>query len=311
MTTYDEVFVFVDTNKLEARVDKRVFLYEITPQKEYCDLIRLISELGLEQKVHVCIPDVVWIEVAEHMRSDYFKYKQSIIDRVNNERKMFGSLIDIDISFALENEKVKYDEYIIQAQEGFLDNPKTKAEIVSYPREQDVMERLLDKATHTISPFSNAQGINGKKKEYSDAGFKDALIFETFVNKVKDNELGILFTSDTDFNLALDGMNKENLYCFTSFVELKKRIMMNFGIQDKDIIIQTIKENTYLFDQICSELDITTPTNIYFESIDEVQTVDEGISFKLALRLDGEIINFDVIYDINANELYSVVFSED
>ena len=66
-----------------------------------------------------------------------------------------------------------------------------------------------------------------------------------------------------------------------------------------------------LFDQICSELDITTPTNIYFESIDEVQTVDEGKSFKLALRLDGEIINFDVIYDINANELYSVVFSED
>lgn len=123
--------------------------------------------------------------------------------------------------------------------------------------------------------------------------------------------MGILFTSDTDFNLALDGMNKENLYCFTSFVELKKRIMMNFGIQDKDIIIQTIKENTYLFDQICSELDITTPMNIYFESIDEVQSVDEGISFKLALRLDGEIINFDVIYDINANELYSVVFSED
>lgn len=311
MTTYDDVFIFVDTNKLEARVDKRVFLWEITPQKEYCDLIRLVNELGLESKVHVCIPEVVWLEVAEHMRRDYFKYKQSIIERINNERKMFGSLIDINVSFTLENNKIEYDDYIIQVQEEFLDNPKTKADIISYPKEQEILERLLDKATHTISPFSNAQSICGKKKEYTDAGFKDALIFETFVKAVKDNELGILFTSDTDFNSALDDINKDNLYCITSFIELKKMIMMNYGMQDKDIIIQTIKENAYLFEQICSELNIDTPSNIIFDSIDNVKNVDEGIAFKLALRLDGEVVRFDVIYDLNANELYTVNFSDE
>lgn len=311
MTTYDEVFVFVDTNKLEARVDKRVFLWEITPQKEYCDLVRLINELGLEDKVHVCIPEVVWLEVAEHMRRDYSKYKQSIIDRVTTERKMFGSLIDINVSFTLENEKTEYNDYIIQVQEEFLNNPKTKADIISYPKEQDVMERLLDKATHATSPFSSAQSISGKKKEYTDAGFKDALIFETFLHEVKNDELGILFTSDTDFNSALDDIEKENLQCITSFSELKRIILTNYGIQDKDIIIQTIKENTYLFEQICSELNITTPVNIVFERIEKVETVEEGISFKLALRLDGEIVVFDIIYDINANELYSANFSED
>lgn len=311
MTTYDEINVFIDTNKLESRVGDRVFLNEITPQKDYCELIRLIKEFGLENKVHVFIPEVVWLEVAEHMRRDYLSYKQSIIDMINKERKMFGSLIDVDLSFRLDDEKVEYDKYIEQIQNEFLDNPKTRASIMPYPKEQEVMERLLDKATHTISPFSKAQGNNGKKKKYSDAGFKDALIFETFVANTKDDELGILFTNDTDFDLALKGTKKNNLCCISDYNKLKQHIFLNYGIQDEEIIVQKIKDNTYLFEQICSEMGITIPDSIVFESIMGVENVDEGVSFKLTLRLNGEAVVFDVIYDLNANELYSVNFSED
>lgn len=309
MTTYDEVYIFFDTNKIEARVDKRVFLSSISVKNEYFEIEKLIQEQSLQEKVHLCIPEVVWKEMAEHMRKDYSASVQSLRKRLDDERKMFGSLLDVDITFKLEEEKKTYEEYLKEIQEEFLSNPKITAKIVPYPKEPEVMDVLLEKATHSDSPFSSAKG---NRKEYSDAGFKDALIFETFVRLTKKSCLGILFTDDRDFNEALDKVEQNsNLFCIHEYAELKKILFDNFEIFDTDIVVQKVNNNPYLYEQIFIELGIPKPQNTICEGITNISEVQEGISMTLKLRMDGDISEFNIIYDVNANELFSVEPSDD
>lgn len=304
MTTYDEVYIYFDTNKIEARNGKRLFLSDISVKNEYFDIENFIQEQKLTSKVHLCIPEVVWKELAEHMRKDYKSSVQSLKQRISDEKKMFGSLLDADLVFKLEDDKKSYEEYIGEIQEEFLNNPKITASIIPYPKEPEVMDSLLEKATHSDSPFSTAKN---NKKEYSDAGFKDALIFETFVRHTGQSSMGILYTNDRDFDEALDKVESNgNLRCIYEFDELKKVLMDNFQIVDADIVAQKVANNQYLYEQIFAELQIPSPQNTVYEGISNIEESDEGISLVLTLRLDGELAKFNLIYDVNANELVSV-----
>lgn len=306
MTTYDELYIFFDTNKLEARVDKRVFLQSVTFKNDYYDVENLVKDINLTDKIHLCIPEIAWREIAEHMRKDYCSNKKSIMDKIKYERKMFGSLIDIEVSFPIGNIS-DYDVYLSQIQKEFLDNPKFIGRVVPYPKEPEVMELLIEKATHSISPFAQAKG----KKEYSDAGFKDAVIFETFVRQTKDNCLGVLFTNDYDFDGALEKVNKDNLKCIHDYNDLKTLIYSNFEIKDDEIAIEKIKNDEYLYAQICEEVGIMDYGNFVCEDISDVHETDEGLGLTLTLRINGDVEKFNIVYDVNASQLcYAEYVSE-
>ena len=77
---------------------------------------------------------------------------------------------------------------------------------------------------------------NGKK--YTDAGFKDAVIYETIVEYISSNDtIGILFTQDKDYGVAVDTFklisvkhdNKEK-----AFEEFKQIIKTHFNILEQD-----------------------------------------------------------------------------
>ena len=90
MTTYDEVYIYFDTNKIEARNGKRLFLSDVSVKNEYFDIENFIHDQALTDKVHLCIPEVAWKELAEHMRKDYVSFVQSLKQRLSDEKKMFG-----------------------------------------------------------------------------------------------------------------------------------------------------------------------------------------------------------------------------
>lgn len=308
MTTYDEVYIFFDTNILESRCGKRLFLSEITLAKEYYSVQELVQDNGLQEKVYLCIPEIVWLEIAEHMLKEYERCSKSLVDKLSEDKKMFGSLINADVEFVLEKEYKSYKEYLREIQYTFLSNPKILARIVPCPKDSGLIDVLIEKATRTISPFSAAKG---SKKQYSDAGFKDALIFETFVRNVKDDSLGILFTADGDYASALEFLNKENLLISKSFDEIKERILTNYQIRNVDISAKKLVGNDYLYKQICEELEIPNVSKIIYERMDNIRECEEGLAVKLTLRINGDLYSFDVIYDVNANELFSVELSAD
>lgn len=302
MARYSEVYIYFDTNALECRHSgKSLFLSQIKLSSLYYDVENLVRNLSLTNQVHICIPEVVWLEMLAHMHQCYRKERQSLFDNIERAKKTFGDLLDIDYTFVNADCDEKYVQYLNEITQDFIDNKRVIANIISCPNDEEIIKRLLDKATHMISPFAKARGNN---KEYTDAGFKDALILETMIHH-SENGMGILVSNDNDFNNAFDDIKKNTFYTCKNVLEIQKLLVHNFNLVDKDVLESKICNNGYLFDRILEETGFENNVNCVYEAMDDVKETEIGEEIGLKLRINGEICNFKIIYDRGANELIS------
>ena len=179
-----QISVFFDTNFLEARHETgKLQLSSIRLNGEFYKAIRFIKDKSLETQVEICIPEVVWLELREHMRAQFCSDYQSLESNVQTYKKTFGDLCDLQYSFG-EYTKENYQEYLSQIESAFFDNSALEIKVIEYPRETQVLEYLVGKAIRKERPFFQA---NSGKKQYNDAGFKDALIAITIEEYCRGN----------------------------------------------------------------------------------------------------------------------------
>ncbi len=304
---YDNIYIYFDTNAIETRVGKKLFVSQIRLSRLYYEIEKLIKDLQLEKQVHICIPEVAWLEMLEHMKMCYKSEKQSMMEKISEIKKLFGDLVDIDIQFALAEEESSYNSFIKKLESEMLEDSKFLAEIIPFPKDKRTMQVLFEKATQSISPFTKARK---GKKEYSDAGFKDALIFETMVHHTK-NGMGILATEDIDYEGVFKCAQIDNFRCIETVEELKTILLENYNIMDTRYLESQIQENEYLFERILEESGIGVQCNYIYEGMEEIRETDMGQEFILKLRVNGIIQSFEVVYDIGANELVSAGLKED
>jgi predicted nuclease of predicted toxin-antitoxin system len=167
------------------------------------------------------------------------------------------------------------------------------------------MKILLEKATNSISPFSSAKGINSRGKVYSDAGFKDALIFETMIQTVKD-ELCIFVTKDSDFNNAFRDIGKNNFKCVSAAKEVLEIIIENYGIIAKERLEVFLKNDDYIKERILDEAGFDSNLGCDYVNLEVFKEIDDGQEFVLNLRIEGIIYKYDIKYNLLANELIEV-----
>ncbi|MCM1500024.1 MAG: PIN domain-containing protein [Clostridium sp.] len=307
---YDNIYIYFDTNAIETRVGKKLFVSQIRLSRLYYEIEKLIKDLQLEKQVHICIPEVAWLEMLEHMKMCYKSEKQSMMDKISEIKKLFGDLVDIDVQFALAEDENSYNSFIKGLEKEMLEDSKFLAEIIPFPKDEKTMQVLFEKAAQSISPFTK---ICKGKKEYSDAGFKDALIFATMLHYTN-NAMGILVTGDTDYE-GYEGAFKyaqvDNFRCIKTVEELKTILVENYRIIDSRYLESQIQENEYLFERVLEETGIGVQCTCVYEGIEEIQETDMGQEFILKLRVNGIIQSFEVVYDIGANELVSAGLKED
>lgn len=305
MTRYNEVYIYFDTNALECRHSgKSLFLSQIKLSPLYYDVENLIKNFDLTYQVHICIPEVVWLEMLAHMQQCYRAEKQVLSEMINKAKKTFGDLLDIDYKFVNADSDEKYVLYLDEIAQDFIDNKRIIANIISCPSDEEIMKRLLDKATHMISPFKKARGNN---KEYTDAGFKDALILETMLLHSQ-NGMGILISNDNDFNGAFDSTKENAFYVCKSISEVQELLVHNFNLNGKDVLEAKIRNNVYLFSRILEETGFDNNANCVYVSMEDIKESEIGYEISLMLRINGNLCNFVIIYDSGANELISVEY---
>lgn len=79
MGVYENAYIYFDTNILECRHSgKSLYLSQFTVNPLYYDIEVLIRNMGLSGKVEICIPDVVWLELQEHLVSHFKSEKSSM-----------------------------------------------------------------------------------------------------------------------------------------------------------------------------------------------------------------------------------------
>ena len=300
MSKYEKVFIYFDTNILEPKFGKdSLNLSQFTVKSIYYEIKNLIEKAGINDKVELCIPEIVWMELKEHYIRCFKSEKQSLTDVIEPYKKIFGELLELSYKIKHGDTLQEYKEHLDDMSSEFLENPRNDIKIVPYPKDEEIFDEIVKKAVRTNRPFKK---FTISQKEYTDAGFKDALIYNTIVN-CTGKHLGILVTGDKDFIDLFNNEPVENLKLCTNLEEVKEVLASEFDIITDKTIEDILNSDEYLIHKILSDSGLDENATYHIQKVNIKETTEEGTRADFMALVNGELYSFEVLYNIPANEL--------
>ncbi len=255
--------------------------------------------MGLTEKVEICIPEIVWLELQEHLINHYRSEKTSMETKIASFKKSFGDLAEVSCEFKDCISESEYADYVANIAHGFLENPRVSARIIPCPKDEDTLKCIMHQAIRSTKPFRVAKA-NGK--EYTDAGFKDALIFITML-KHTGKHLGILVSNDGDFYELFNVTNNRNLRICNTAKDVQIVLSREFNVITTNMIDGILKTDDYLMQRILSECYIDEKANVSNLQILSCVPVEDNVRICFNALINGAKQAFDITYNINASEL--------
>lgn len=291
--------IYFDTNKLECRFNgDNLFLSDIKLSQIFYTVERIIDDLNLKDSVEICIPEVVIMELKKHMIDKYKSCFDSLKSKIEEAKKIFGSLIDIYYEYKFARNLSEYKQYVEDLFNSFIES-NTHIVIAKAPKEEKVMNKILKKAVFSEKPFQTAKG---RKKDYSDAGFKDALISETIIENSK-NLNSLFLTDDQDFKEVFG--EYDNIKIMETSDKIEEYLISTYNVDQKIKYFNEFIHNNYLVQTILKGCGYDEKADFKVENLMENKIDEESgeIIFRILACIDGK---FDVIfvkYDPVAREI--------
>jgi hypothetical protein len=305
-TSKIQIIIFFDTNFLESRNGKRMAdLSKIRFKNEFYDVLKYIESHNLEEKIKLCIPEIVYEEIKEHYRKGYSSEIRSFNENVTNYRKIFGELLSFDYSLKLSDD-INYELYINdRLKEAFH---STNCSIIPYYRDISHFEMIVSRAILCKKPFIETKFGS---KEYSDAGFKDAIITETIINYcIEMNVNGLLLTNDHDFENVFDEYNGLSIDIVNSFEEFSEYISKQFKIINTNQVkkqLESLYNKESLFEKVGLKYDESV-TDFTIKDIKETKKDSDIFVVKIFSTINETNYIFNIIFDYTANEILNVEY---
>lgn len=300
MDAYEKAYIYFDTNILECRHSgKSLYLSQFTVNPLYYEIEDLIRNMGLIDKVEICIPDVVWLELQEHLINCFKSEKNSMESKIDAFRKSFGNLAEISCEFKDCSTEVDYIDYVKDIAQSFLDNPRVNAKVIASPKDEKTVQQIIGQAIHSVRPFRTAKAGG---KEYTDAGFKDVMIYNTILTHTG-NQLGILVSNDGDFSEIFNNIRTNNLRRCSNTKEVQVVLSQEFNVMSPDMIEWILKSDSYLMQRILSECELDENAHVAGLKILSRTPEEDRVSVNFVALVNGERQSFDITYNISANEL--------
>lgn len=298
------ISIFFDTNILEGRSTNTLLSFSELkiPKTPFYDVIKYIDDFELWGSVEILIPDMVVMELKHHLIKEYNSNIAELKEKIQQYKELFGSLMEIDYSI-ITSEDI-YIKYVDSLFVDFFDSSRNHSKIIETKKDGITMRRLIEKAAKTEHPFSAAGG-NGKK--YTDAGFKDAVIYETIVEYINcNNTIGILFTGDKDYRSTVADfkiINVNHNDKSKSFEDFKRIIKKHFNILEQNDFEVKLKDD-YLKGRILEE------ANLKFDNYNLIMIIpgtyrinEEYICADIIVRINDDKLRIHVEYNYIANEV--------
>ncbi|MEJ8770366.1 PIN domain-containing protein [Prevotella sp. HCN-7019] len=293
------IAIFFDTNILESRFSEKkqefLFHYKIIPNELFNKTINYIKTNNIENITDFCVCTVSLKELKNHLVENY---KNRVNDFIHQEavyKKAFGPSVEILYEFEHKNEE-EYSKYIEKKLNVFLEEYKCK--LIDYPNDINFYKLLIDKCIDKKEPFKTA---SSQGKIYTDAGLKDAIIFETIIRYGHDNDcLTILVSKDNDF------ANTRELYTCNSIVKLEEYLFEHSYISNENAIKNKIQSDLYLRETIISMTDNKLDESVTeFEVKNVVKNEDDPNCFNVNIKctINESIYIIDCTYDFYSNNV--------
>lgn len=190
--------IYLDTNILYA--DKNRIFKNPEFGGEYASIIKLKNILNKYREiVKLYVPKVSIMEF-KHNCVEQFIIERKKIDEYNNALlSIYGENLIHKTTLKWKNCD-EYSNYLNNEITRYIDNNKHDFEVIDVP---NCLEEIVDRAIKKQPLFKEVKSGN---KTYYDAGFKDNLILETCKSNLTYNDIGIIFTKDSDFGIQFDNI---------------------------------------------------------------------------------------------------------
>jgi hypothetical protein len=236
-----------------------------------------------------------------HLHNCFKSEKQSFGDLFAKHKRTFGTLLVSD--YILPNE---YTLSLKQLKANLL-NEDENTIFVPMPASDLMLRNLVEMALSSTPPFSNAKK---GKKDFTDAGFKDAILLETMLGyAINEGDIKILFTDDRDYDSVAIFQNQANNHSIIhTFNDLIKFVKEKVHIQNEDIIEAKFMNDEYLISQLMQqiELSVSNPV-ISINGVREAsgECMDDTVLDENVYEISMQVEEYNVIalYDFNANEI--------
>ena len=319
------VMVFIDTNVMEdyATIQKNKYIIcdKFPESKAFGELIVFAKENELNN-FKICIPEIVMKEIQHHLVFYFNNAKKAYCDSLDKYKRVFGTLFEENHKF-IHNTMEEIISFVDSEAKSFQERYSDCVAILSHSN--DSFPVLLNKAVAHSAPFSIAH--NGDK-EFSDAGFKDAVLWECLLHEAaKDNTLIILFSDDKVFPASIPDNLKDKVFVFSECKDVINKLREFYNLSEMKEIIQRFKAENYLLDRIMDFTSIKPPfeyssvdilsvepdsnvndsENKEDTGVDDVQTY----SIKANITVNGIPYYFSVRYDFSSNEVMNAEIEQE
>lgn len=296
----DKLSIIFDTNALETRTkDEIAFLYDWKASNEFYNVVNFVKENNFEHKVRFCIPDIVLLEIKQHFLKGYESQIDSLKSNIENFKSKFGSLVDINYIYNIDIDM--YEEHVDSFTNSFLS--KYNCEILESPKEIDVFNNIVDKAIKSKKPFVKGK-INGK--EFSDAGFKDALIVETILNNNKKLRSSIFMTNDNDFTNVFTP-SKNNVSILSTSKDIIEYISEKFKLSNEELYKSKIENEEYYKSIILDSIGVINDKSLTKYKVNSIK-MDENENYEISIICISNETNYliNTVFDPASNEFLSI-----
>ena len=229
--------IYFDTNILECRKDKYV---KLDNQFLGPDFFMVYNELKSREELSFVIPRIVQNEMIQHMRESYQANIDSIKSKMASVKEIFG-------------ENIRFDLQLYKDEQEYVDNFNAYIKKLANENKNLVLteealdlEKIVQRSVIKRKPFMSA---TGNKKLYSDAGFKDVLLYHTILSNCEKENI-ILYTKDRDFDDIAE--EKIAIKVMHSKEELFEELMIN----QKMFKVELMVKGPYFKEDILSQLNI-------------------------------------------------------
>lgn len=209
-----EYFIVFDTNILFQTYEKKADFTSFSFNATFNNVIDMINQLDIYEKVTIAIPEVTWNEMTKQIIEAHDKklveFKSYIQKWIFPEYSIAEVIIDNYRAFIMD----KIDSYQAEIQSGI--NNIITLPIPSNDRFKGIIQRAFDK----FPPF-------GGKEKNSDKGFKDVLLWESILEfTLSHKEAKIIFyTKDNGFkDILIEEFNKLYPQAFIAICSIEHEI---------------------------------------------------------------------------------------
>jgi hypothetical protein len=193
MVSERKTLIIFDTNVLRTTKEDEIAYSAFEFGFPYIKVKSFLDKNGLSDFVELAIPRIAVDELNKQKANSYL----SDIKKLSKIHSRLSHMPNVDqASMKLPDTSFDYPTHVKQLAANYISEKKMRIiELPSDEKLKEFFQKILERALNSKPPFKSSSN-------YSDAGFKDALIWESILsyNDIKDFQKIILVTRDTGFD---------------------------------------------------------------------------------------------------------------